>query len=129
MTREKKRRQSMKKSIVTEYEDISAFSGSPAQCKHHLIMGRGLRELADADGLFIPLTHAEHNMSAYGNQYQVHKNAAAEKLSKIAGQLAYEENYLAEILAKGQPQIQQTARDWRLEAREAFRKRYGQSFL
>lgn len=36
----------MAKSIVTEYEDISAFSGAQAECKHHLIFGRGLREFS-----------------------------------------------------------------------------------
>lgn len=50
------------KSIVTQYRDISAISGSPAEETHHLIWGRSgaLRTLADKDGLTIPLTTREH---------------------------------------------------------------------
>lgn len=114
-----------RKSIVTEFDDISTFSGAPAECTHHLIYGRGLRELADEDGLTIFLTHAEHNMNPNGQRWQVHENAPAEALSRIAGQLAWEKEYIAkeltttialkEILYK--------------EAREEFRKRYGISYL
>lgn len=113
-------------SILTDYEDISVFSGSPAQCIHHLIRGRGLRELADADGLYIPLTNSEHNMSSNGKTYQIHDNAVAEKLSKMLGQKAWEENYLADKLAKI---TEETNEEWRAEAREAFRRRYGQCYL
>lgn len=107
----------MKKSIVTEYEDISVFSGKPKEVCHHLVFGRGLRELADQDGLWIPLTNAEHNMSPNGQRWQVHENAPAEALSKMAGQLAWEKHKIAE---KGCSEH---------EARELFRKRYGISFL
>ena len=103
------------KSIVTEYEEISAFSGTRADCMHHLIMGSGLRELADEDGLFIPLTHAEHNMS----KFCIHGHPAAEKLSKMLGQMAWEKEYLVKQLPEGMKE----------EAREQFRKRYGISYL
>ena len=63
-----------------------------------MIYGRGLRELADEDGLTIPLTHAEHNMNPNGQRWQVHENAPAEALSKIAGQLAWEKEYIANEL-------------------------------
>ena len=106
-----------KKSIVTEFEDISAFSGAPAECTHHLIFGRGMRELADQDGLTIPLTNAEHNMSPNGQRWQVHENAPAEALSKMVGQLAWEKHKIAEEGCSEH------------EARELFRKRYGISFL
>jgi len=105
------------KSIVTEYEDISAFSQAPAECRHHLVYGRGLRELADQDGLWIPLTHSEHNMSPNGNLYQIHGNPVAEKLSKIAGQLAWEKHT---IIISGCNEH---------EARQFFRNRYGISYL
>lgn len=105
------------KSIVTEYEDISAFTAAPADCKHHLVFGTGLRELADKDGLWIPLTNAEHNMSPYGLSYQVHENFAAEKLSKIAGQLAWEKNAIFQTGCNP------------TEARIFFRQRYGISYL
>ena len=109
------------KSIVTEYTDISAFSGAPAECKHHLLFGRGIRELADQDGIYIPLTNSEHNMSPNGNLYQIHGNPVAEKLSKMCGQLAWEKEYYRKLL-----NFEGKDTD---EAREAFRKRYSISYL
>lgn len=114
-----------KKSVVTEYQDISAFSGSPASCKHHLLFGRGIRELADADGIWIPLTNSEHNMSPNGNLYQIHGNPVAEKLSKMCGQLAWEKEYLASELCT----TESLKAILYKEAREEFRKRYGISYL
>ena len=105
----------MARSIVTNYEDISAFSGKPAQCTHHLVMGNGLRKLADQDGLTIPLTNDEHNTGELIGR--IHGNIAAEHLSRMVGQLAWEKHYIA---TSGGPEF---------EAREAFRKRYGISYL
>ncbi len=104
------------KSIVTEYEDISAFTGNIAECRHHLIYGRGLRELAEKDGLWIPLTNREHNA---GPEliYQIHGNPSAEHLSKICGQLAWERHQILEGGYTGE------------EARDAFLRRYGRSYL
>ena len=110
----------MRKSRVTEYGDISAFSGKPKECDHHLIFGRGLRDLAEEDGLFIPLTDAEHDMSS--PLHQIHDNPPAEKLSKIAGQLAFEKNYYRDLLEK------YVELDGDI-AREKFRQRYGTSYL
>lgn len=112
----------MAKSIITEYEDISAFSGAPAECMHHCIFGRGLRELADVDGLTIPLTNAEHNMNSQGERWQIHGNAPDEALSKMVGQLAWEKRYIA---TKRELPFEGIER----EAREAFRERYGISYL
>ena len=109
------------KSKVTDYNQYSAFSGAPAECQHHLIFGRGLHNLADADGLVIGLLNKEHNMSQRGTINQIHDNPAAEKLSKIAGQLAWERNYLIEKYGDFE--------ELSKECREAFRKRYSQSFL
>ena len=107
----------MGKSIVTEYENISAFSGTPAECKHHLIFGRGLRELADKDGLWIPVTNSEHNMSPYGKTYQIHDNHMAEMLSKMLGQVAWEKHTMFQTGCNEH------------EAREFFRHRFGISYL
>ena len=105
------------KSIVTEYTNISAFSQNPRECDHHLIFGSGLRKLADEDGLIIPLTNREHNL---GNDTEkIHGNQAAEKLSKMVGQLAYEKEFYKKALGAGKED----------PAREAFRKRYGISYL
>lgn len=108
----------MSKSIITEYENISAFSGAPAECQHHCIFGVGKRELADREGLWIPLTNAEHNMSSNGLVLQIHGNPAAEKLSKMVGQLAFEKNYYKNKCGEKED-----------PAREAFRKIFKESYL
>lgn len=106
------------KSIVTEYTEISAFSGVPAEQWHHLIWGDNgaKRTKADEDQLILPLTADEHTTGKQGER--VHGNPAAEKLSKFVGQLAWEkEYYRKKAKADGDP------------ARDEFRKRYGKSYL
>ena len=112
----------MSKSIITNYENISTFSGKPAECEHHCIFGAGMRTLADEDRLVIFLTSEEHNMSSRGTIYQIHGNIAAEKLSKMVGQLAWEKQYLIEKYELPFENLSD-------EAREAFKDRYGKSFL
>ena len=121
----------MSKSIVTNYEQYSSLSGRPSECFHHLVFGGSLRKLADEDCLYIGLTNDEHNMSSKGTINQIHGNPAAEMLSKIAGQLAYERRYLAKKLAEVNEKglDVQSAEEWEEEARESFRKRYGRSYL
>ena len=110
------------KSIITRFDKISTFSGLPAECEHHCIFGGGLRKLADEDHLVIYLMNCEHNMSSKGTIYQIHGNPAAEKLSKMVGQLAWEKHYIAEKYSVPFDDIEN-------EAREAFRERYGVSYL
>lgn len=105
------------KNIVTEYTELSAFSPRPRECDHHLIFGNGLRKLADEDGLILPLTNYEHTTGPIGER--IHENVAAEKLSKMLGQLAYEKEFYKKALGAGEED----------PAREAFRKRYGISYL
>ena len=109
-------------SIITRFDKISTFSGLPAECEHHCIFGGALRKLADEDRLVIYLTNAEHNMSSKGTIYQIHGNPAAEKLSKMLGQVAWEKHWIAEKYSLPFTDIE-------AEAREAFRERYGQSYL
>ena len=52
------------KSIIVENESFSVISGEDTQCRHHLIFGNGRRELSEEDGLWIPLTNAEHNLAS-----------------------------------------------------------------
>ena len=120
-----------RKSIITKYTDNSVFSGTPTNTLHHCIFGNGMRKLADEDKLTIPLTDAEHNMSINGSIYQLHGNPVAEKLSKMLGQMAFEKNYLAEKLTNVNRDglDEQTVEEWSDEAREAFRNRYGISYL
>lgn len=116
--------------ILTKHKDISVFSGMQAEAVHHLIWGKfgRLRDLADADGLTIPLLHREHNMSASGTIRQIHDNSAAEALSKMLGQVAWEKDYLAKKLATGNAE-KKTVDEWYMEARMAFMRRYGESWL
>lgn len=106
------------RSIVTRYEGISIFSGYSAECRHHLIFGTGRREKAEEDGLWIPLLNREHNMALRAVD-QIHENHAAEYLSKMCGQLAFEkEFYRRKIFSAEQD-----------PARDAFMIRYGESYL
>ena len=110
------------KCILTEYTELSAFSAQPRECWHHLIPGSGLRKLADEDGLIIPLTNYEHNTGPV--EERIHGNMAAEKLSKMLGQVAYEKEYYRSLLeAAGEIE---KAED---PARDIFRRRYGISYL
>lgn len=98
-------------SIVTKFEGICAISGRRATSKHHLVFGKGFKELADDDGLWIPV-HEDFHTGKHG----IHGSVAAEQLSRMCGQLAFEKHWVA----KG---------DTEDEARERFRKRYGRSYL
>ena len=105
------------KSIVTRYEGISVFSGYVRDCRHHLIFGTGKREKAEEDGLWIPLLDKEHTMGCIGER--IHGNSAAEYLSKMCGQLAYEKEYYRKKLFSSDQD----------PARDAFLIRYGESYL
>lgn len=94
------------KSIVAGNEGICLFCGRPAECEHHLLFGRGIRELAEQDGLKVPACNDCHNMGRIAGR--IHDNPMAEKLSKILGQAVYEA---------------------KIGSREEFRARYGKSYL
>lgn len=102
------------KSIVTEFTEICAICGKPSECEHHLVFGRGMRELADKDKLILPMCNECHNMNQYLTSC-IHGNSMAEALSKMVGQLAFEK----EFYRNGEKD----------EARLAFMKRYGRSYL
>lgn len=110
------------KSIVTKYTEISAFSASPKECDHHLVFGNGLRKLADTDGLILPLTNREHNTGSIPER--IHENMAAEKLSKMLGQVAFEKECYRKAL-----ESMQEIDEGEDPAREVFLERYGISYL
>ena len=60
------------KSIVTKYTDICILCGRPAECEHHLIFGRGLRNLAEQDGLKVPCCNNCHNMGKERIHISIH---------------------------------------------------------
>lgn len=51
------------KSVLTKYNGFCIFCGKPTQTEHHLLFGIGIRELAEEDGVKIPVCDAEHNMA------------------------------------------------------------------
>lgn len=97
------------KSILTKYTENCIICGMPTETEHHLVFGRGMRNLADEDGLTLPMCPFCHD--------ELHKKSSvAAELSRICGQLAFEKS----LCEKGV----------RAEvARERFRKRYGKSYL
>ena len=102
------------KGIVTEFDRYCVICGHPVEAEHHLLFGTGMRELAEEDGIKIPVCNSCHLM--YPVRQRIHDNSMAESLSKIAGQLAWEKR----CVANGESEA---------AARELFRKRYGISYL
>jgi len=94
------------KGIVTSYSGICFFCGNPAECEHHLLFGKGIRPLAEEDGIKVPSCNRCHNIGMV--KERIHDNPMAEKLSKMLGQAIYEKE---------------------IGTREDFRKRYGKSYL
>lgn len=101
-------------SIITDNKEYCFFCGKPAECEHHLIFGSSNRKLSDDDGLKVPSCNRCHNMGDVKNR--IHDNPMAEKMSKIIGQLAWENKMIASGLTQ-------------YAVRELFRKRYGKSYL
>lgn len=102
--------------VVTEFTDICAICGKPAQCEHHLIYGDygSQRKAADKDGIKLPMCDKCHNLAVKPVD-RIHGNSMAESLSKIAGQLAWEKEYYRQ----GQDDV----------ARREFMRKYGRSYL
>jgi len=101
-------------SIITKYTKNCMFCGKPCHTEHHFVFGRGIRNLADEDGIKGPACDECHTIGKLSDR--IHDNPMAEKLSKMLGQLAFEKSKVAIGMTED-------------EAREAFRKRYGRSYL
>lgn len=101
--------------IITKYNENCMLCGRPTTTQHHFVFGWGMRSLAEEDGVKGPICDRCHNM-ADNLSDRIHDNPAAEKLSKMLGQLAWEKRRVAEGMTED-------------EAREAFRKRYKRSWL
>lgn len=111
------------KTILTKYFEYCMICGRPAEL-HHIFKGNKQRKLADQDLLIMPLCPEHHR----GNM-SVHMKRELNVLSEMCGQLAWERKYLADKLAECEELGHQCADDWMDESREAFRKRYGESYL
>lgn len=93
--------------MITEYEDYCILCNKPRTAIHHCVFGVGRRNLADEDGLTMPLCASCHRAIHQGKM---------QTLSKIIGQLLYERNKCAEGMTVE-------------EARESFLRRYFESYL
>ena len=91
--------------MITEYNELCIFCYKPKQHTHHLVFGRGKRNLADQDGLTVPVCLECHEL--------LHKH---DKISKVIGQLAYERDKCSQGYGVD-------------AARESFRQRYSKSYL
>ena len=100
--------------MITKYNDYCIICGKPRQDIHHIFKGHKQRHLADEDGLMIPLCREHHEA--------VHQHKELNVLCEIIGQLAWERDYISEHSSL-------PFDDMTEEAREAFRYRYGRSYL
>ena len=93
---------------------ICAFCGSPAECPHHMVFGRGLRALADEDNLVMDMCNKHHTLGDV--KERIHDNPAAEALSKIAGEYKW---MLDRVADEAMQEV----------LIEEFRGRYGRSYI
>ena len=96
--------------MISEYDNYCMICGRPKQHTHHLIFGRGLRDLADKDELTIPVCLNCHEL--------IHHDGIAGYFSKVIGQQAWEFKFLKENEDKTED-----------DARLYFMARYGRSWL
>lgn len=111
----------MRDSIIVdmEYADLDIIDGSPNAERHHVIFGRGLREISDAEGLWIPLSHDHHE----GNM-SVHHNNEMRVLTQIIGQIAWEKQYILSQLKNDE-----LAKALSEDARNEFLRKFGRKYL
>jgi Zn-finger protein len=104
--------------MITQYDSYCLICAKPKDDIHHCLKGHKQRHLADEDGLMIPLCRECHE--------QVHKKKELNILVEIIGQLAWEREYLINRQILPFDDSHDEISD---EAREAFRTRYGRSYL
>jgi len=104
--------------MITKYNEFCLICGRPKNNMHHIFKGQKQRALADEDELIIPLCLEHHTT---GN-FSVHHTKELNILCEIIGQLAWERDYLIK-------KTELPFDDLSEEAREAFRSRYGRSYL
>lgn len=102
----------MRDSIVInmDYADYDLIDGTPNVERHH-IFGGSNRNKSDEDGLWAPFTKAHHT-----GKMSVHMNKEMKVMCHIIGQLAWEKHNVARGMTEE-------------DARKAFLKRYGKSYL
>lgn len=101
--------------MITKYNQFCLLCGSPASDTHHCLKGVSKRHLAETDGLTIPVCRNCHDA--------IHRGSKALNVAvEIIGQLQWEKQFIAEKYELPFEGIQE-------EARDAFRSRYGRSYL
>lgn len=100
--------------MITKYNDFCIICGKPKQDTHHIFKGHKQRHLADEDELLLPLCREHHEA--------IHQKKEMNVLCEIIGQLAWEKEYITEHTALPFDDMSE-------EARDAFRYRYGRSYL
>lgn len=103
----------MKDSIIInkKYSGYDLIDGKPNVERHHCLMGPD-RAKADEDGLWVPLTKEHHT----SGKFSAHQCKEMRVLLEMLAQVSYERDRCEEGMSKE-------------AAREAFRERYGRSFL
>lgn len=104
--------------IITEDNGTCFICGAGATAVHHVLGGVANRPLSDEDGLTVPLCPACHNLfqgaRPRGWGCDVHHCPKLMRLMRALGQMAWERDH---------------ERKGGEGAREAFRRRYGKSYL
>lgn len=106
--------------INKEYQGNCAFTGRPTETFHELVYGRGRRNLSIEDGLTIPVADVNDKNSPH---WDMHHHETSMALSKMLGQMAYEMDYYRKIAMNLDESVETS------DARESFRRRYGESYL
>lgn len=103
-----------------EKEDICAMCGRYKKLeRHHLIFGSYSRTPADDEHIYIDICEDCHT-KALRVIDRIHDNVAAERLSKMLGQMMYERDYIA----------RNTMQDNILQkARASFMAKFGRNYL
>ena len=112
-------------SIITDDTAHCLICDSPNVCIHHVFEGVANRKLSDEDNLIVPLEPRLHNEGGkpeLGERCDVHHCKKMAKLMHIIGQQAWMMEYIIEQRGLPFEEIKE-------EAKEAFRKRYGKSYL
>ncbi len=105
------------KTIITDYPDFCIICGRPAE-GHHCPYGTANHILAEQDHLVFPLCHEHHR----NGKMAAHKCKEVDVLLHIIAQEVWEKKYIVE--KRGLP-----FDDIEEEARNAWRKRYGESWI
>ena len=112
-------------SIVTKYTEMCLICNAPATHQHHCLSGKN-RQFAESENIVVGLCDKHHNMwvggKPHGYSCDVHHCRNMEILMKALGQMAWEKHYLCEKYSLPFTEDED-------EAREAFRKANGESYL